>query len=120
MPKADSAHTTTRRTLLGAAAAAPVAALPIAAAAAAPGSDAELLRLGAEFQRLEELAVALTLPYLELRLADHPAEALAEAREITSAQHALAERMAAIPAVTFAGRQAKARVLLTFTQYSAD
>jgi hypothetical protein len=108
MPKATPTHTTSsRRNLLarssaallaGAAATTVPRAAPLAAPAAA-GEDAELLRLCTEFHRLH--AVAYALP----READE-----AEMVAALDRRWAVSDQIALIPAMTDAGRRAKAAV----------
>ena len=82
-------------------------------------ADAELLRLGAEFKRLQ-------LQYLKLH-ADHadddgdlPDEIKAEVHDIVPRQHDLAEQIADLRATTLAGLRVKAAVLLSYSAYDSD
>lgn len=114
MPKADRTPTTSRRatlTVLLAGTAAAVVAVP--AAAASDDADAELIRLVAEFQRMEDR-------YCELDLRfglDEPEPVAIETHSIVRQQHALAEEIAELRATTMEGLKAKASVLLAYSGY---
>jgi hypothetical protein len=112
----------TRRSLLGAAAAALAVssgAIGTTTASAAPDADADLLRLGAEFRRLQ-------LQYLKLHAdnedddGDLPDEVRAEIHDIVPRQHDLAGQIADLRATTLAGLRVKAAVLLSYSAYDSD
>lgn len=105
----------TRRGVLAAIATAPLAALP---AVAEPHADAELLALGAEFARLTARAAEIDRLYGDA--VDVPDAITDEGVARAPVMHALAERIADLPATTLAGLRIKAAVVLRHMPLTYD
>lgn len=124
-PALPSPH---RRGLL-AGAAAVLAATPFAAHAAQlrtvgalardAGTDAELVRLGAEFQGIENRIYAVEAPFYDV-LQSPPEDVVAKLKTLHQQKHTIADRITTLRAVTPAGLHAKARALLGYVEWEFD
>jgi hypothetical protein len=81
--------------------------------------DAELVRLGAEFQDKHRQHIEL-MEKNQLLAGDPPAEVQGEIRSLMQAKQELAEAIAGRRATAISGLRVKAAVLLAYSQYDFD